>query len=78
MSIYQQIIDNIHPLIQKLEEDAALIYSIRSIAKKDNGRLTPSGVDMIRIYVSGGMTQSNVAKLLDIDKSAVSQRLKEK
>jgi|APCry1669191674_1035369.scaffolds.fasta_scaffold53588_1 DNA-binding MarR family transcriptional regulator len=68
------MVGSIHQQIKKLEADASLIYLLQSKAKTDTGRLTQVGVDMVFACIRGGMSQTDVAKLLDITPSAVSQQ----
>jgi DNA-binding MarR family transcriptional regulator len=65
----------IHQQIKRLEADASLIYLLQSKAKTDAGRLTPVGVDIVAACVRGGMSQADIAKLLDITPAAVSQQV---
>lgn len=66
---------SIHQQIKRLETDAELIYTLRDKAKTDGGKLTTMGVDILYSCVRSGMSQTDVAKLLDITPAAVSQQV---
>jgi DNA-binding MarR family transcriptional regulator len=63
----------IHQQIKKLEADADLIYKIREKAKTDGGRLTTFGKDFLYACVKSEIPNSDIAKILDVTQSAVSQ-----
>lgn len=59
--------------IKRLEKDADLTVSLREAAKTTGGRLTPLGKDLLHALVNNDFPQTEIAKLLDITPSAVSQ-----
>jgi DNA-binding MarR family transcriptional regulator len=59
--------------LKRLEKDADLVISIRDAAKTDGGRLTQLGKDLLHALVNNDFPQTEIAKLLDITPSAVSQ-----
>jgi DNA-binding MarR family transcriptional regulator len=63
----------IHQQLKKLEADANLVYIIRDLAKTDGGRLTTFGKDFLHACVVNEVSQSTIAKILDVTPSAVHQ-----
>lgn len=59
--------------LKRLEKDADLTVSLRDAAKTTGGRLTPLGKDLLHALVNNDFPQTEIAKLLDITPSAVSQ-----
>lgn len=59
--------------IKRLEKDADLAVALRDAAKSSGGRLTPLGKDLLHALVNNDFPQNEIAKLLDITPSAVSQ-----
>ncbi len=59
--------------IKRLEKDADLAVALRDAAKSSGGRLTPLGKDILHALVNNDFPQVEIAKLLDITQSAVSQ-----
>ena len=59
--------------INRLEKDANLVIGLREAAKTNAGRLTPLGKDLLHALVNNDFPNVEIAKLLDITPSAVSQ-----
>lgn len=59
--------------IKRLEKDAGLVIDLREVAKSEGGRLTPLGKDLLHALINNGYPNGEIAKLLDITPSAVSQ-----
>lgn len=59
--------------INRLEKDADLVIGLREAAKTNAGRLTPLGKDLLHALVNNDFPNVEIAKLLDITPSAVSQ-----
>jgi len=59
--------------LKRLEKDADLVIGLRDAAKTSGGRLTPLGKDLLHALVNNGFPNVEIAKLLDITPSAVSQ-----
>lgn len=59
--------------LKRLEKDADLVIGLRDAAKTNGGRLTPLGKDLLHALVNNEFPNGEIAKLLDITPSAVSQ-----
>jgi hypothetical protein len=57
--------------VKVLEEAAAPIAAVRSRAKKDTGRLTDFGKDLLRTGKKHGIPQAEMARLLGITPAGV-------
>jgi DNA-binding MarR family transcriptional regulator len=66
----------LHQQIRELESDAEIVRSIRADAKTDGGRLTPFGKDILHACVNNNIPNSQIASILGITSSAVSQNIK--
>jgi DNA-directed RNA polymerase specialized sigma subunit len=73
MNIRKQL-RSIATQISELEDEANLIYKIRDSAKKESGRLSEKGKGFIDLY-KDELSQSEIAKILGISQSAISQYL---
>jgi Mn-dependent DtxR family transcriptional regulator len=60
---------------KKVEATAAIVDDLREYAKTDGGRLTPFGKNLVGLCLDAGMQQSEIAKILEISNSAVSQNV---
>jgi 16S rRNA G527 N7-methylase RsmG len=60
--------------IKALEKKAALVDAIRARAVSDGGRLTVYGQDFVYACIRNGMSNGDVAKILDVTTSAITQR----
>lgn len=58
--------------VKILEEAAAPIEALRALAKKDTGRLTDFGKDILRTGKKHGAPQADMARFLGITPAAVS------
>ncbi len=59
--------------LKRLEKDADLVIGLRDAAKTSGGRLSPLGKDILHALVNNGYPNVEIAKLLDVTPSAVSQ-----
>lgn len=59
--------------LKRLEKDADLVIGLRDAAKTSGGRLSPLGKDILHALVNNGYPNGEIAKLLDVTPSAVSQ-----
>lgn len=66
---------NLCQQIKKLESQVALLDEIRAAAKTDGGKLTTFGQNFVFVCATGNVTQSTVAKILDVSPSAISQQV---
>jgi DNA-binding MarR family transcriptional regulator len=62
--------------IRELESEADVIRSLRADAKTDTGRLTPFGKDLLHACMNNKIPNGQIASLLGITASAVSQNIK--
>lgn len=63
----------LHQQIKELEKSADLLRILRDHAKGDGGRLTTFGKDFVHACANSNISQSSVAKILDVTASAISQ-----
>ncbi len=59
--------------VKILEAAAEAVEQVRNEAKKESGRLTPFGRDLLAAGKKNGVQQAVLARLLDISPGAVSQ-----
>jgi len=59
--------------LREIENELALIESLRMAAKTEGGRLSAFGRDLLKAAKVAGVKQAFMAKLLDITPGAVSQ-----
>lgn len=59
--------------LKKLEADANLVDTLRTMGKTDGGKLTEFGKDFVHACVKNKVQNSVVAKILDVTPSAISQ-----
>lgn len=64
----------IHQQIKKLENEAGLVEIIRDRGKSEGGRLTDFGQDFVYMCVTHGIPNGDIAKILDVTTSAISQQ----
>jgi len=67
---------NIRKQLKVLEGAAEAAEQIRAEAKRESGRLTPFGRDLLAIGKKNGIQQAIMARLLDVSAGAVSQHYK--
>ena len=75
MSTLNQQIKQLQSAVKKLETTASQVETIRNYAKTDGGRLNDFGKNMIHICLEANMSQSDIAKILDVTDSAISQQV---
>ena len=61
--------------VRKIEAEAQLLEGLRDYAKSESGRLTPFGKNFVAICVEAQIPQSEIAKILGVTGSAISQNV---
>lgn len=75
MSTLNMQIRQLQSAVKKLEGEASQIEAIRVYAKTDGGRLNDFGRNMIHICLDAKIPQSEIAKILGVTDSAISQNV---
>lgn len=60
--------------IRELEAERDLLASIRERAVSEGGKLTTFGQDLVHTFLKHGFSNGDIAKIIGVTTSAISQR----